>query len=48
MHLRSNPVKAYRVAPPAGPVAGDVHSDLHHQLRVDERDLKDVTAAPPG
>jgi len=36
------------VAPSDGGVAGDVHVDFHHQLRVDERDLQDVAAAPPG
>ncbi len=34
-------------APPADRVTGDVNRDFHHQLRIDERDLQDVTAAPP-
>ncbi|MGW0817620.1 hypothetical protein ACWD00_31065 [Streptomyces viridiviolaceus] len=36
------------VTPPAGPIAGDVHRHLHHHLRLDERDVQDVTRTPPG
>ncbi len=32
---------------PASSILGDVHGDLHHQLRVDERDVRSVAAAPP-
>ena len=42
------PGEAHGVAPLAGDVAGVVHGDFHHQLRVDECDVQDVTAAPPG
>jgi hypothetical protein len=47
-HVGARTVQPYGVAPPAGGVAGDVHGDLHHQLRVDERDVRDVAAAPPS
>ena len=44
--VRARPVEAHWVAPSAGGVAGDVHGDFHHPLRVDERDVQDVAAAP--
>lgn len=35
------------MTPPARRITGDVDGDFHNHVRIDERDIQDVTAAPP-
>ncbi|MFC9891925.1 hypothetical protein [Streptomyces pilosus] len=41
-------VEAYGMTPASGGIACDIHVDFHDQLPVDETDVQDVMASPPG